>query len=320
MTKIDLYDKKILYELDINARQSAQQIAKKVRLSKVSVINRINKLVKEGVIKNFLTLVNYRKLGFTNYHVYYSLQNLSQKKEEEFIEFLKNEHEVRYILQMDSKWDLMLALYAESSEETDKILNNISNKFGNYIKEIKVFTIVITYYPGRNYLIEKKPSVFTTHLIREKSVLEKIDSIDKKILLVLSTDARISLINLGKKIKIKPDIIRYHLKSLVKKDIIQRFTINLGHEKFGNIFYKILFKINPSLKEEILMSELSQNKYAHRIHHFMGEKIIEADFEVHDFGEIREMLRRIKEKFGDKIIELEILPIYSIHKIEYNPL
>ena len=85
MAKIDKYDKKILFELDQNSRKSAQQIARKVHLSKVSVINRINKLVKNGIIKNFITLVNYRKLGFSNFHVYYSLQNLSHEKEEEFI-------------------------------------------------------------------------------------------------------------------------------------------------------------------------------------------------------------------------------------------
>lgn len=318
--KIDLYDKKILYELDINARQSSQQIARKVRLSKVSVINRINKLIDEGVIKNFITLVNYRKLGFTNYHVYYSLQNLSQKKEEEFIDYLKNEHEVRYILQIDSKWDLMIALYTESNEQTDQILSKISNKFGDYIKEIRVYTIVRTFYPGRNYLIEKTPSFLTTNITREKSIIEEIDAIDKKILLGISINGRISLIDLGKKIKIKPDVIRYHLKKMIKKEIIQRFTINLGNTEYGNSFYKILFKLNPSLKEEILMSELSHNKYAHRIHHFMGEKIVEADFEATDYKEIRDIIKKIKERLGDKIIEFEILPIYAIRKIEYTPL
>jgi len=319
MVKIDLYNKKILYELDSNARQSAQQIAKKVKLSKVAVINRINKLLKEGVIKNFITLINYRKLGFTNYHVYYSLQNLSPQKEQEFIEFLKHEREVRYLLQIDSTWDLMLALYTQSSERTDQILNKISNQFGDYIKEIKVFTIVTTFYPGRNYLIEKKPVPFTSSLVREMSLREEIDEIDKKILGGISTEARMSLIDLEKKIRIKADVIRYHLKNLVKRGIIQKFTLNLGHQEYGNSFYKVLLKINPSLKEEVLMSELSQNEYAHRIHHFMGEKTIETDFEVPEYKEIREILKRIKEKYGDKIIEIEILPIYAIQKIEYNP-
>jgi DNA-binding Lrp family transcriptional regulator len=214
----------------------------------------------------------------------------------------------------------MLAIYTESNEKTDYILNKISSTFGEYIKEIRVYTIVRTFYPGRNYLIEKKPTTFTFPLIREKSPQEEIDEIDKKILSGLSTDARITLVDLEKKIKINADVIRYRMKNLMKRGIIQRFTINLGNKEYGNTFYKILFKLNPSLPEEILMSELSQNIYAHRLHHFMGEKIVEADFEVPEYKELRELLKKIKEKFGDKISELEILPIYAIRKIEYNPL
>lgn len=320
MIKLDAYDKKILHELDMNARQSSQQIAKKVRLSKVSVINRINKLIQEEIIKNFIALVNYRKLGFTNYHVYYSLQNLSPKKEEEFIEFLKNKPEIKYILQIDSKWDLMLALYSENNEKADDILSKINDKFGDYIKDIRIFTIVTTFYPGREYLIENKPKQFSLPLVREKTEKEKIDKTDEKILRGISTNARAQLIELEKKIGIKADIIRYRLKNLVKRGIIQRFTINLGNKEYGNLFYKILFKLNPSLDERTFMSELSQNIHAHRLHHFMGEKIVEADFEVPEYGTLREILKRVKEKFGDKIIELEILPVYSIKKIEYNPL
>lgn len=320
MAKIDSYDKKIIYELDIDARQSAQQIAKKVRLSKVSVINRINKLVKDSVITEFLTQLNYRKLGYTNYHVYYSLQNLSIKKEEEFIHFIKSIKDIIYIIKIDSKWDIMLALLTKGNEQADEILNKVSDKFGDYIKELRVFPIVRTFYPGRNYLIDKKPQEFKTKIIREKTKIEKLDKIDLSVIKAISHSARDSLIYLKEKTKIRSELIRYHLKKMIKNGVIQRFTINLDHESFGNLFYKVFFRLSPSLKEEVFMSAIAQNKYSHRIHHFMAEKIVEADYEVPDFKEMRTILKSIKEKFGGQIQELEILPIYEIVKIGYNPL
>lgn len=319
MPKNDPYDKRILYELDQNSRQSAQQISRKIHLSKVSVIQRINKLKKNGIIKNFITLVNYRKLGFTNYHVYYSLQNLSQEKEEEFIGFLKNEKGVRYVIQIDSKWDLMIALFTESNEKTDEILNRINEKYGDYIKEIRIFTIVTTFYPGRNYLIKDKGIIFKKPLIRKKAEKIKIDKMDHKILENISLNARTTLTELENKIRIKADVTRYHLKNLIKNEIIQRFTIDLDNEKFGNSFYKLLLKLTPGLKEETLMQFISQNKSSLRIHHIMGEKIVEADFEVENDKEIRQIIKSIKEKFGDKIQELEILPVYSVRKLDYYP-
>ncbi len=316
--KIDSYDKKILYELDSDARQSSQQIARKVRLSKVSVINRINRLVKKKVIINFVAQLNYRKLGYINYHIYYSLQDLSIEGEKELIKFLEKIKEIIYIIKIDSRWEIMLALLTQTPEEADRILNKISNKFGNFIKESRVFPIVRTLYSGRNYFIDKK-SDFDSKIIREKTKVIELNQKDQKILKAISSSARNSLINLEAKTKMRYKVINYHMKNMIKKGVIQKFTINLNNEKFGNLFYKIFFKLSPSLEEIKFMSEISKQKFSLRIHHFLGEKIIEADFEVPDFNEMRKILRDIKEKFGSQIKELEILPVYEIVKLGYCP-
>ena len=50
MDKIDLKDRKILHELDINARQTLSQIGKNVRLPKSVVAYRIKKLEETGFL------------------------------------------------------------------------------------------------------------------------------------------------------------------------------------------------------------------------------------------------------------------------------
>jgi len=50
MADLDLKDRKILYELDLNCRQSNTQIGKKVGLSRKVVEYRIKKMEEEGVI------------------------------------------------------------------------------------------------------------------------------------------------------------------------------------------------------------------------------------------------------------------------------
>ncbi len=54
MIKIDLKDRKILYQLDLNSRQSLTQIGKNVGLKKDVVSYRIKRLQDEGVIKDLL--------------------------------------------------------------------------------------------------------------------------------------------------------------------------------------------------------------------------------------------------------------------------
>ena len=91
MLKLDLKDRKLLYELDTESRQSAHQIAKKIGLSKDAVIYRINKLQEAGVIKQFHTIINVGKLGFISFRLYLKLQNTTPEKEEEIIEYLKSQ-------------------------------------------------------------------------------------------------------------------------------------------------------------------------------------------------------------------------------------
>ena len=63
MYKIDLKDRKILYQLDLDSRQSLTQIGKNVGLNKDIVSYRIKKLQDEGVIKSFWTLIDAYKLS-----------------------------------------------------------------------------------------------------------------------------------------------------------------------------------------------------------------------------------------------------------------
>ena len=64
MLKFDLKDRKILYQLNINSRQSFSQIGKKVGLSKTVVDYRIKKLEKQEIIRNYYTLIDAFKIGY----------------------------------------------------------------------------------------------------------------------------------------------------------------------------------------------------------------------------------------------------------------
>ena len=83
--KLDLKEKKILHELDKNARISFSEIAKRIRLSKNSVINRIKELEKEEIILGYNTLININSLGYTTYDIYLKFKNTNYEKEKEII-------------------------------------------------------------------------------------------------------------------------------------------------------------------------------------------------------------------------------------------
>ena len=57
-------DQKILNVLLEDSRLSYRQISQKIGVSTATVMNRVNALTKEGIIRGFTTLIDYDKLGF----------------------------------------------------------------------------------------------------------------------------------------------------------------------------------------------------------------------------------------------------------------
>ena len=86
--KIDLKDRRVLYELDVNARRSDAAIGKRVGLSKDVVNRRIKKLVKKGVIKHFFTMVDVTRLGYLSGRLFIKFQYDTPEKEVEMVNFL----------------------------------------------------------------------------------------------------------------------------------------------------------------------------------------------------------------------------------------
>ncbi|MCS7121274.1 MAG: Lrp/AsnC family transcriptional regulator [Archaeoglobaceae archaeon] len=64
MVKIDKLDLGILRSLQEDARKSLKEIAKELGVVEGTVYNRINKMIKIGLIKKFIPVVDYSKLGY----------------------------------------------------------------------------------------------------------------------------------------------------------------------------------------------------------------------------------------------------------------
>ncbi|MBC7101393.1 Lrp/AsnC family transcriptional regulator [Methanothermobacter tenebrarum] len=64
IVKIDDIDKKILHLLNEDGRMSYREISRKLGVSVGTVHNRVEKLMKNGVIKKFVPVIDHSKLGY----------------------------------------------------------------------------------------------------------------------------------------------------------------------------------------------------------------------------------------------------------------
>ncbi|MBW2987613.1 Lrp/AsnC family transcriptional regulator, partial [Candidatus Woesearchaeota archaeon] len=109
MMLIDKKDRKILYELDKNARASYSQISKKVGLSTEVVHYRIKKLEKKGIITGYHSLPNFHKLGLMHFKICIKFNGIPLKTEEEFYSKVKKIPQVIWIASCRGEWDCFIS-------------------------------------------------------------------------------------------------------------------------------------------------------------------------------------------------------------------
>ena len=86
--------------------------------------------------------------------------------------------------------------------------------------------------------------------------MAKVDKIDQKILSELSKDSSISIPKLSEKINVNASVVYSRIKRLVKKKLIERFTIDVNNKEFG-YGVKSITGINMDSKQrDVVIQEL----------------------------------------------------------------
>ncbi|MCX6769402.1 MAG: Lrp/AsnC family transcriptional regulator, partial [Candidatus Micrarchaeota archaeon] len=153
MLKIDQKDRIILYELDRNARQPLSAIAKKARLSREAVLYRLKGYLHDGIIRNYLAVVNMAKFGFSHHKVFVKLQNLTEKQEAEVISYLCRHPSTSWVASCDGKYSLVFGVKARTLSELNSFLKELNGRYWQYLAGQDIASIVEAHHFYRDYLV-----------------------------------------------------------------------------------------------------------------------------------------------------------------------
>jgi Lrp/AsnC family leucine-responsive transcriptional regulator len=313
--KLDLKDKKILYELDLDSRQSFGSVAKKVGLSKNSVINRVNGLVERGIIKNFKTIIDFGKIGYLLVNFCFDLKSASPKIEQEFIDFLCKKKIVYRVSSMDGKFNLRVQIISKSMSEVYSLWEDIFKKYVNYIKERQLMLVTRNYYYYRPYLIENSTNSLEL-AITSHGKFETLDRVDMELLRILTRGARTSILNLAEKVKITPKTVISRIKSLRRRKIIVGYGLSLDLEKIGYQVFKVSFILTRLTPKRI--SEF-QNYIRNHPNIIYDEEVVggddyEIEIQVKNVADLREIIKDIQLNFSDILDDYHILHVFKNYK------
>lgn len=316
---MDLIDKKILCELDLNCRTPLSKIAKKLRIGRNVLDYRIKKLEKEKLITSYICSISLSKFGYKSYKIYCKMHSLSQIKEKELIEFLKNQSSVIHLIKTEGSFDYAFVVGYKNILDLDLFLTNFRTKFNNLLQDYFVSIIVYSkIFKLQKLLLGEKQEILKFDRYGNEQKEIALDEKDKKILLVLSKEANISLIDLSKKTGLSLDIVKYRLKFLTQ-DVVSSYRAIIDMNKLDYFHYVLMLKIRnaSNSEEQELISSISSKKnvmyFTKRIGHFDYE----INFAIKDINDLNLFISEIKSQFGSIIDSYELILNSKILKLNY---
>lgn len=310
-------DKRILYELDQEGRESFARIAKTLSTTTQVVKYHYDKLIDNGIIKHFWAFVDYDKVGYSFFWGYWLKFNGLTKEEEEkmYADFKTNKY-IPIIMRCDGYADALLGIIGKDILHHNKVLQSVFAKYGKYItmSDIVVGLGFIKF--PRSYLIGKENKIGSFTISGGTEKIKKISETDRKIISLLQQDGRMDFTQIAKILGVSVSLVHKRYYNLLNKEIITKITYTLDYEKMGMIFYRILFKIVQYNKEEVdrlyKFCELHPNIINYvRV---MGDWQLILDIEIENRDKLRDLLRQIKNDFKNIIHRIEVNEVYKMDK------
>jgi len=120
---LDRKDEIILDELKKNARNTTKNIGKNLKIPRVTVHDRIQKMINKGIIKSFTIIPDYKKIGLScTVFIFIAFQSdvhVSQRELAKQIALLPSVFEVHII---SGEYDLLVKVRGTSLEEIGKLI------------------------------------------------------------------------------------------------------------------------------------------------------------------------------------------------------
>lgn len=311
-------DRRLLAELDKDARLADSTIAKRIGTSKQVIRYRIKRLREQGVIEGFYATIDVGAFGLASYYLFLQFQHLTREQEQALFAQLRDREDVGWLVTGTGRWDAVLLLYARSIAAFEQQLSSILLACGTHLHE-HAFTILV----GAEHLRYKfLPS--TAIPTAQQTTAPRLTAPHPDTLAILDAiaqDARAPVTALAAKAGLPTHVVRYRLRECVRNGTITGFKPKLDIHAFGLQWHLLLLALHPTTPERmrLFLAACRDHVAVYYVTRTIGTYNLMLDLHVHGIEEFRDTLAFLKERFADIIKTYESVTVFAEHKIDYLP-
>jgi DNA-binding Lrp family transcriptional regulator len=321
MVDIDLKDRKILYELDLDCRQSNTQIGKKVGLKKDVVSYRINRMQDEGVIRNFWTAINTFKLGYNVFRIYINFHYVNTQIKNDIIQYFTDYKNSWAVISVKGPIDIDVVVWVKNIYDFYKFWDKTLERYEDYFEKYTISIYIKAVGYKKSYLLGESTK---SEKIMYKTICDgstvSIDETDYKLLNELAINARIPLIELAEKLGSSSQTVNYRIKNLIDKGVIQAFRVNIDRSKLGLQLFKVDIFLKEYKRRRDIIQYLGDKGYLECLNVATGWSDIEPEIVAKDVDHLIQMMEEINHQYPNSVRKLEYWIMTEVHKERWLPL
>lgn len=321
IVKIDLKDKKILRELDMNARMSIKELAKKAGLSRQVALYRIDRMKKEGLLLGAITVFDSAVVGRRWFRVLFQLQRISKKNKNNLISYFGDHPNTLWLGEVGGNWDIVVNFVTEDQFSFNMILEKTLEKWGDSISRYEVLTYIGVTDRERKYILpeyETERSEMVHEMKRNEGI--KLDELDGRIISMLSKDAWLSATRISEMLKVNYKTVQQRIKRMEEEKLILGYRLMIHPRKIGyesNMLFLGIHSYKPNLEKQL--QEFLKHQNVTFVVKQLGAWRVGIEIESRTGIEFQEFLVELRTRFGDIIATYETFPIFRDHLINYFP-
>lgn len=297
---LDILDRKILWQIDGNSRLPLAQLAKKLKQARDTIEYRFDRLIERGIITDFVTLIDPRRLGLSIYKVHLRLA-ITKDVYQKLLSDLKSHPLVYWIAECAGGWDLIFALATRDDISLYEEYLRILSRYGDVVIESSISAMVDGYLKQRGYFFEKG-SQLVSRYANSREALE-LNDLDVEIISHLLENARISAAEIARRTDTPTATIDYRLKRLETSGLIVIYRLQINLELIGKLAFKsqIQFKTYSSKSEEALLEYCRNHPNVTFFSRQISNYPIELEYEVDSFSIYSDLISDLRGRFPDFI-------------------
>ncbi len=316
---LDRIDRKLLYLLDRNCRQSATQLGKALRIHRNVVLYRMRRLEETGVIRGYFTEVDLKKLGFSTFRLFLRLGGQTPADEQRLVAFLAQLPQTIWLFQTKGRYDIDLVYATQDQKGFSEFLDDLNMQFNSIIEERRIGVLVQIHHFTKDYLVADRRASSTPRAFEETAYA--VDGLDEEMLLHLADHAKTPFVELARLTQRSINTIKERLRTLEKKKVILAYRPFIDTEKTGYTYYKLHMNLRNYTRQEYLGITAFFAMHPGTVYFtkYLNGDDLEIELHLKGDQELETLLGEVRAHFGKAIRETYVLVFAKEHVFRNIP-